>query len=630
MSKVQPRKDNRPSIGRYALARKIGSGGQGTVYLAEDATLKRQVAIKLIDKESISGELRSGELPNEALMAARLQHANIVAIHDVGHYRERPYLVFEFVKGLTFREIIRNDGAMPAVKALTLMHSVLEGIAHAHERDVLHLDLNPGNILLSDRGVAQVMDFGLAQLTHAVPDITSSPVGTLLYMAPEQLGEFPPTARIDVRSLGLILYEILLGRSAIVSRTIHKAAVEIIDQDIDLSEIDAMPAMAPIGKLLRIALDRDPAKRFENAMAMLSAFDAALAERKQIEAATREPTKGTVEFLLRRMQRRKDFPSLSRSLVEINRLTSKDSNATTGQLATVVLRDYALTNKLLKLANSAFYGVIAGEVKNISHAISLIGFEQLRVTANSLTLFSHLKDRSKSKSLREMLIRSFVAGLLARHLAQRQKLDYAEEAFICGMFQSLGETLTMFYFTEEHLDIEAERRQGNISISQATISVLGITYSQLGAAITRDWRFPALIVDAIEGVQEDGEIPAPSDEGERLRNVSCFADRLCQILGQGGETGRNVEQMQALHSRFEHSLNIEIDLLPELAKAALDRLDQHAGILGINTATSTWCASARRCIEFDPDEQDNIGDDSITQRIEFDAAEHREQENADA
>lgn len=190
-------------------------------------------------------------------------------------------------------------------------------------------------------------------------------------------------------------------------------------------------------------------------MTMLGAFDAALEERGQIEAATREPTKGTVEFLLRRMQRRKDFPSLSRSLVEINRLTSKDSNATTGQLATVVLRDYALTNKLLKLANSAFYGVIAGEVKNISHAISLIGFEQLRVTANSLTLFSHLKDRTKSKSLREMLIRSFVAGLLARHLAQRQKLNYAEEGFICGMFQSLGETLTMFYFTEEHLDIEA-------------------------------------------------------------------------------------------------------------------------------------------------------------------------------
>jgi len=124
------------------------------VYLAEDPTLKRLVAIKVIDKNSISGELRAGELPNEALMAARLQHANIVAIHDVGHYHERPYLVFEFVKGRTFREIIRGDGAMSPAKALTLMRSVLEAIAHAHERDVLHLDLNPGNILLSERDVA--------------------------------------------------------------------------------------------------------------------------------------------------------------------------------------------------------------------------------------------------------------------------------------------------------------------------------------------------------------------------------------------------------------------------------------------------------------------------------------------
>jgi serine/threonine protein kinase len=306
MSKVQPRKENRPSIGRYALVRKIGSGGQGTVYLAEDATLKRHVAIKRLDKESISGKLRAGELPNEALIAARLQHANIVAIHDVGHYRERPYLVFEYVKGLTFREIIHDDGPMPAAKALTLMRSVLEGIAHAHERDVLHLDLNPGNILLSDRNVVQIMDFGLAQLSHAVLDVTSAPVGTLLYMAPEQLEERPPTARIDVRALGLILYEILLGHSAIVARSMHKAATEILSQDIDLSEIDAMPAMAPIGKLLRIALDRDPARRFENAMAMLSAFDAALKEREQIEVATREPAKGTVEFLRRRMQLPKD------------------------------------------------------------------------------------------------------------------------------------------------------------------------------------------------------------------------------------------------------------------------------------------------------------------------------------
>jgi eukaryotic-like serine/threonine-protein kinase len=297
------------------------------------------------------------------------------------------------------------------------------------------------------------------------------------------------------------------------------------------------------------------------------------------------------------MQRREDFPALSGSLVEISCLTADHSNATTAQLANVVLRDYALTNKLLKLANSSFYGALVSEVKNISHASGLIGFEQLRITANSLTLFSHIKDRAKSNTLSEMLIRSFVAGLLARHLAQWQKLNGAEEAFICGMFQSLGETLTMFYFAEEHQDIEDERHKGQISGAQAAKSVLGISYAQLGAAIAREWRFPARIVNAIDGVEEDIEVPAPANDGELLRNIACFADRFCQILGHGHSASYGVEAMHALQLQFRHSLSMEPGLLPKLASTALDRLDQHATILGINSKRSSWCKAARQCIE---------------------------------
>ena len=363
-------------------------------------------------------------------------------------------------------------------------------MSYAHERNVLHLGLNPGNILLNEREVAQIMDFGLARLSNAIVDVTSALVGTLRYIAPEQLEDRPPTAQTDVRSLGLILYEMLTGCSAVRARSIHIAAHEILNQDIDLALIDAMDNMAPISAFLLGALARDPEKRYDSATQMLGAFDTAIKARDALKTASDEPAQGTVEFLLRHMQRREDFPALSGSLVEINRLTADNSNATTAQLANVILRDYALTNKLLKLANSAFYGALVNEVKSISHAIGLIGFEQLRITANSLTLFSHIKDRGKSNALSEMLTRSFVAGLLARHLAQRQKLNGAEEAFICGMFQSLGETLTMFYFLEEHQDIEDERRKGQISGAQAAKSVLGITYAQLGAAIAREWRFP--------------------------------------------------------------------------------------------------------------------------------------------
>jgi HD-like signal output (HDOD) protein len=196
-----------------------------------------------------------------------------------------------------------------------------------------------------------------------------------------------------------------------------------------------------------------------------------------------------------------------------------------------------------------------------------------------------------------MLIRSFVTGLFARHLTQRQKLRGAEEAFIYGMFQSLGETLTMFYFVEEHQDIEEERQNSGASTVQAAKSILGITYAQLGAAIARDWRFPSPIVEAIEGVDENNEVPAPASDCELLRNVCCFADRLCQILGRGDAAGPSSDAMLTLHKQVQQTMDIEVGLLPKLANAALDRLDQHAAILGVNPQTSTWCKAARQCIE---------------------------------
>ena len=475
----------------------------------------------------------------------------------MGHFRGRPYLVFEFVEGRTFREILKAEGAMPASRALALMRPVLQGMAHAHERDVLHLDMTPGNVLLSNRDVPRIMDFGLSQFVAAVRDTTAMPVGTLLYMAPEQLEEQPLGPPCDVRALGLILFELLTGRTAISGRTIGQAAKEICAQDIDLTEVETAADMMPVRDFLAGAVERDPDSRYPNAVAMLQAFDEAMEARAAIErSAYGKPVQGAVEFLIRRMQRRQDFPALSRSLVEVNRMTSKDSNATASQLATVVLRDFALTNKLLKLANSAFYGVLAGEVKSVSHAISLLGFEQLRVTANSLTLFSHIKDRTKSRGLRELLIRSFVAGLVARHLAQRDNLGYAEEAFICGMFQTLGETLTMFYFAEEHADIVDLIAQGHLNRQQAAIQILGADFANLGAAIAQEWRFPKVIVEAIAGLPDDTPVKPPADDGQRLRDVSAFADNLCQILGAGAHD-QGPDVFAPLHARFSASIGLE-------------------------------------------------------------------------
>lgn len=629
MSQPSPITASRPRIGRFVLMRKIGNGGQGTVYLAEDPVLDRRVAIKLIHLDAVGSSLTPGVLPREARMAARLQHPNIVPIYDVGHHRGRPYLVFEFVRGRTLGEVLKAEGALPAHRALALMRPIVEAMAHAHTREVLHLDLGPGNVLVGERDVPRIMDFGLAQLLDTVRDTTAVPVGTLLYMAPEQLEEKPPAPPADVRALGLVLFEALTARSAITARSVSRAVREIVEQDIDLSALDTGPEMTPIIELLAGCLARDPAARYRDASVMLHALDAAIDARRRMQAAIAPASsQATVQFLLRRMQRRKDFPALSRSLVEINRMTAHESKATASQLATVVLRDFALTNKLLKLANSAYYGIFAGEVKSVSHAISLLGFEQLRITANSLTLFCHITDRARSAGLREMLVRSFVAGLLARHLARQQSMGNAEEAFICGMFQTLGETLTMFYFAEEYADIEALIARERCTRRTATRRILGIDFATLGAAVAREWHFPEIIVTAIAGLPDDdvertgsASIALRADatharsarvdvtrargadgahlrgmDGARLRDVAVFADAVCEILGGGG-SAVPADDFAALCARFEHSLDQDAGTLPRIAAGALDRLDDHAGILGINTRASTWYRAARACVQ---------------------------------
>lgn len=596
MSTVPTTSTARPRIGRYVLLRKLGSGGQGTVYLARDDALEREVALKLVHADALTGLPAADALPDEARMAARMQHPNIVAIHDVGLFSKRPYLVFEYVPGRTMREVVAAEGAIRVGRALALMRPVLEAVAHAHERGVLHLDLTPGNVMLGAREVPRVMDFGLARLAGAVRDATAMPVGTLRYMAPEQLAEHPPGPQVDVRALALVLFELLTGRTAIGGRSVAQAIREIVTHDIDLSPIRNGAGMAPIAAFLSRALARDPAARHPDAVAMLHAFDEAFTARARIDTATdggARPNQGTVEFLLRRMQRREDFPALSRSLAEINRMTSRESRTTAQQLATVVLRDFALTNKLLKLTNSAFYGVIAGEVRSVSHAISLLGFEQLRAIANSLTLFSHIKDRARSRALHELMVQSFTAGLIARHLAQREKMSNAEEAFICGMFQSLGETLTMFYFAEEYTDIRELAAQEGTSRAGAVRAVLGCDFATLGAAVAREWHFPTPIVDAIAGLPNETPVATPANETEQMRNTAVFADALCTLLGDGA----SADALAALQVRFRASIDLPPDALLGIAQAALEKLDAHCAVLGVETRTSPWCRAARECIE---------------------------------
>ena len=188
---------------------------------------------------------------------------------------------------------------------------------------------------------------------------------------------------------------------------------------------------------------------------------------------------------MRADDREADFPSTSRVLNDINRLTGDASGSSAAKLANVILRDYALTNKLLKLVNSAFFAG-GGEISNVSRAIVVLGVQKVRSIANSLAYFGNMGGNGND-TLRDAMVRSFLSGLLARHLVQRSKRGDPEEGFICGLFQNLGENLTAYYFPEDHAEIRELAAGSQGDVASGSNRVIGVGFAELGVEVARVW-----------------------------------------------------------------------------------------------------------------------------------------------
>ena len=445
------------SIGRYEVLERIGRGMQGTVFLARDPALDRSVAVKLLHGDDPLDQVREErDPPLEARISSRLRHANIVSIFDIGSEHGIPYLVFEYVQGQTLRQLLGAHGKLSLEQVCAFALPILDAVAHAHAEGVIHLDLSPRNVLIDDRGSPRVMDFGLSQFVHNLREKGDVVRGSLLYMAPEHFTHEPLGTFTDVFALGAMFYQLVCGTPAADGDTAQEVMRKIMNDPIDLSALPEGPVGAAFGAFLLGSQQKDVRLRYRDGGEMREALRSFLA-RNPIELRVNSDslrTHSTIQFLLRRMQRKEDFPSISRVLVDINRLTNQGNSASAEKLANVILRDYAPTNKILKIVNSAFYARAGGEVTSISRAIVVLGFDRVRATANSLAYFSKLQG-STSALLRDSMIMSFLSGLIARHLAQRARLRDAEEAFICGLFQNLGEHLAIYYFPEDHVEIKA-------------------------------------------------------------------------------------------------------------------------------------------------------------------------------
>src|SRR5712692_6574001 len=203
-------------IGKYIVKGELGRGGMGAVYLAEQPGLGREVAIKELIQSAIADPIALKRFIQEAQVMARASHPNLVQVHDLEQIGDANYIVLEFVRGKSLRDVL-NQGSLALPQTFAVMHGVLQALDYAHKRAIVHRDMKPENVLMSDEGNVKVADFGIARLMDdsgagSTATKTGTTVGTPQYMSPEQVASSKVDGRSDLYSTGIMFYELVVGQ----------------------------------------------------------------------------------------------------------------------------------------------------------------------------------------------------------------------------------------------------------------------------------------------------------------------------------------------------------------------------------------------------------------------------------
>jgi serine/threonine protein kinase len=575
----------RPTLGRFRLLRGLGEGAQATVWLAHDPRLDREVALKLLrpDTDTVSLD----EWLHEARAVSRLTHPNIVPVFEADNIDGQCYLVFEYVPGQTLADLMRGHKRVPAREAVELALGVLAGLQAAHEAGVVHRDLKPSNILIDASGRPRVMDFGIAarMADAAQPQLI---VGTPGYISPEAARGEPPSAVMDVFAASILLAEMLAGQRLNFDTDPWRAVRRVIDEDLKLPAELGTEVDDTLRAIVKRGLARNAAERWPTAQALHDA----LLHWLHPAATQVAPVKdgAALEFLLRRMRNKSDFPAMSDAVGRIQKLTYSE-NASLAGLSNEILKDVALTQKLLRLVNTVHYKHAGGgNITTVSRAVALVGFAGIRNMALSLILLEHMENKTHAQQLRVEFLRSLMAANLARELCLNPRDD--EESFLCAMFHNLGRTLTEFYFPEEAQQIRRITRVEHkshghgvtatpLSIANASAQVLGMSFEQLGLGVARQWGLPKTLQQSMHHVE--GEPPAhpPEQQVDRQRWLAHAANAVADEILQT-DPAEVHGHVRAIAQRYAHALGVKPGAFDTAATEARQELSKMARAMNIN------------------------------------------------
>ncbi len=263
------------TLGQYHIVQKLGAGGMAIVYLAEQPTMDRTVAIKIMPSQFLYAPQFLQRFEREVKVIARLQHPRILPVYDYGQIEERPYIVMAYMPGGTLADRIK-EGPMPLDEVIRLTNQIAEGLDHAHSEGVIHRDFKPSNVLLDKSSNAYLADFGIAKISETTVHLTgSSVIGTPSYMAPEMGQGSEATPAVDVYALGITVYQMLAGKLPYEGGTPIRMLMAHATDPIPGVRVERPDLPPAIEAVLKKAMAKNPEDRYRSAGELADALQAA-------------------------------------------------------------------------------------------------------------------------------------------------------------------------------------------------------------------------------------------------------------------------------------------------------------------------------------------------------------------
>ena len=403
--------------GRYELIEIVGTGGMAIVYRALDQKTGREVAVKLLRPEFERDEEFVRRFSHEAKAAAQVAHENIVNMLDVG-FDGVPYIVMEFVRGQTLKDLIRSVGSIPPRQAVAMALRILAALDHAHRNNIVHRDIKPQNILVDENGMIKVADFGIARLTTSATMTATgdgSFFGSVHYISPEQARGEKADEKSDLYSVGVVLYEMLTGQVPFDSESAVSIAIKHIGET-PRSIRELKPELPrALEQILQKALSKDPADRYQSASEMAA----------DLKRSLTNPRGGFVRNPVMDAQRRK----------------ARVRNALAGLLLAAVLGAMVLIIVKTGVFDHYFYGVTVPNVVNVSEEDALRSLSAFHLVGEATQEYSDTVEKglvisqepaAESEAMQGDTVR-IVVSLGSQWVAMPKVTGQSEEAALAAL-----------------------------------------------------------------------------------------------------------------------------------------------------------------------------------------------------